>query len=117
LIRTLLAYKRGAPRVCSMVKAPNPEEEDRRRIARERKVLTNERIRHVNRLKGLLFAQGISGYEPLRRDRREQFDALRTSDGRVLPDHLKAQIGRELDRLDLLLEQVKAVEAAKRIAG
>jgi len=26
LIRTLLAYKRGEPRVCSMVKAPTPEE-------------------------------------------------------------------------------------------
>jgi transposase len=37
LIRTLLAYKRGEPRVCSMVKAPNPDEEDRRRITRERK--------------------------------------------------------------------------------
>ena len=31
LVRTLLAYKRGEPRVCSMVKAPTPEEEDRRR--------------------------------------------------------------------------------------
>ena len=33
LVRALLAYKRGEPRVCAMVKAPNPEEEDRRRIA------------------------------------------------------------------------------------
>src|SRR3984893_8977745 len=39
LVRTLLAYKRGEPRVCSMVKAPSPEEEDRRRICRERKTL------------------------------------------------------------------------------
>lgn len=65
------------------------------------------------RIKGLLFAQGISGYEPLRRDRRDQLDALRTGDGRPLPEHLKAQIGRELDRLELLLEQVKAVEAER----
>src|ERR1039457_4626788 len=27
LVRTLLAYKRGEPRVCSMVKAPTPEQE------------------------------------------------------------------------------------------
>jgi transposase len=113
LIRTLFAYKRGEPRVCAMVKAPTPEEEDRRRITRERKVLTGERIRHVNRIKGLLFAQGVAGYEPLRRDRRERLVALRTGDGRILPDHLKAQIGRELDRLDLLLDQVKAVEAQR----
>ena len=49
LLRTLLAYMRGDPRVCAMVRAPTPEEEDRRRISRERKSLTNERIRHVGR--------------------------------------------------------------------
>jgi transposase len=49
LVRSLLAYKRGEPRVCSMVKAPTPEEEDQRRLCRERKVLTAERVLHVNR--------------------------------------------------------------------
>ena len=113
LLRTLLAYKRGEPRVCAMVKAPTPEEEDRRRLCRERKVLTNERVLHVNRIKGLLFSQGIFGYEPLRRDRWRRLDELRTGDGRLLPDHLKAQVRRELDRLELLLEQIKAVEAER----
>ena len=32
LVRALLAYKRGEPRVCAMVRAPTPYEEDRRRI-------------------------------------------------------------------------------------
>jgi hypothetical protein len=62
LLRTLMAYLRGEPRVCSMVKAPTPEEEDRRRICRERTTLVNERVKHTNRIKGLLFAQGIFGY-------------------------------------------------------
>jgi transposase len=113
LVRALLAYKRGEPRVCAMLRVPAPEEEDRRRIARERKALTNERTRHVNRIKGLLFAQGVSGYQPLRRDRRTRLEALRTGDGRPLPAHLKAQVGRELDRLELLIDQIKAVEAAR----
>jgi transposase len=113
LVRTLLAYKRGEPRVCAMVRAPTPEEEDRRRISRERKTLTAERIQHVNRIKGLLFAQGIGDYEPLHRDRRSRLDALTTGDGRPLPVHLKAQISRELDRLELLLEQIRAVEAER----
>lgn len=113
LVRALLAYKRGEPRVCAMVKAPTPKEEDRRRLCRERKVLTAERIRHVNRIKGMLFAQGITGYEPLRRDRRERLAGLRTGDGRALPDYLKAQLCRELDRLELLIEQIKAVEAER----
>src|SRR5258707_9670401 len=58
-------------------------------------------------------SQGASGYEPLRRDRRARLDALQTGDGRRLPQHLKAQVCRELDRLELLLEQIKAVEAER----
>ena len=113
LLRALLAHKRGEPRVCAMVKAPTVEEEDRRRLCRERNVLIAERIKHVNRVKGLLFSQGVSGYEPLRRDRRRRLDELTTGDGRALPPHLKTQVSRELDRLELLLEQIKAVEAER----
>ena len=90
-----------------MVRAPTPEDEDRRRICRERKVLIMERVQHVNRIKGFLFSQGASGYEPLRRDRRARLDALQTGDGRRLPQHLKAQVCRELDRLELRHRQVK----------
>ena len=113
LVRTLLAYKRGEPRVCAMVKAPTPQEEDRRRICRERRALIAERIFHVNRIKGLCFCQGIRGYEPLRRDRRARLEDLRTGDGRVLPQCLQAQICRELDRLELLLDQIDAVESER----
>src|SRR5664279_6047 len=113
LVRALLAYKRGEPRVCAMVRAPSPESEDSRRLSRERKTLTVERVQHVNRIKGLLFSQGVSGYEPLRRNRRQRLDELRTGDGRPLPAHLKAQISRELDRLELVLPQLKAVEAER----
>jgi len=113
LIRALLAFKRGEPRVCSMLRIPTPDEEDRRRIVRERKVLMEERIRHSNRIKGLLFSQGIRGYDPLRRDRRERLETLRTGDGRELPEHLKCQVVRELDRMEMLLDQIKAVEAER----
>ena len=113
LLRALLAYKRGEPRVCAMVKAPTPEEEDHRRLCRERKVLIAERVGHVNRIKGLLFSQGVFGYEPLRRDRRQRLDELTTGDGRPLPTHLKTQISRELDRLELVLDQIKLAEAER----
>jgi transposase len=113
LLRAILAFKRGEPRVCAMVKAPTPEEEDRRRLCRERKVLIAERVEHVNRIKGLLFSQGVSGYEPLRRDRRQRLDELTTGDGRPLPPHLKTQISRELDRLELLLDHIKQAEAER----
>jgi transposase len=51
LLRTLLAWKRGEPRVCAIVAPPSPEQEDQRRISRERAILLRERVRHVNRIK------------------------------------------------------------------
>jgi len=113
LLRALMAYKRGEPRVCSMARAPTPEEEDRRRASREREVLIAERVRCVNRIKGLLFAQGVRDYRPMRRDRRRALEDLRTGDGRELPTHLKAQLVRALDRLELTLDQIAAVETAR----
>ena len=37
-----------------------------RRLCRERQTVIAERISHVNRIKGLPFAQGIGDYAPLR---------------------------------------------------
>jgi transposase len=113
LVRALLAYKRGEPRVCAMLKAPTPEQEDRRQLSRERRSLIGERVEHVNRVKGLLFAQGVTDYEPVRRDRRQQLEGLRTGDGRPLPICLKQRLSRELDRLEMLLEQIGMVEAQR----
>jgi transposase len=113
LVRTLLAFKRGEPRVCAMVRPPTPLQEDQRRISRERKALITERVAHTNRIKGLLFAQGVGDYAPERKDRRERLEALTTGDGRPLPEHVKRQIGRELDRLELLLDHIKTVEAER----
>ena len=39
LLRTLLAWTRGEPRVCAMVVPPTPEEGGRRRVCRERAIL------------------------------------------------------------------------------
>ena len=122
LLRTLLAWKRGEPRVCAMVSPPTPEEEDQRRTSREHAILLRERIRHVNRIHGLLLGQGITDFQPLRKDRRERLDALRTGDGRPLPPRLKAELRREIEIIELLLRQIVEVEAeqyevAKCIAG
>ena len=113
LLRTLMAWARGERRVCSMVRAPSPEEEDRRRLTRERGTLLKERIQHTNRIRGLLSGQGIRDYNPLRRDRFERLEALRTGDGRELPPLLKAEIRRELDRIAVAATQLAAVERAR----
>ena len=113
LLRTLMAWARGERRVCSMVRAPSPEEEDRRRLTRERGTLLKERIQHTNRIRGLLSGQGIRDYNPLRRDRFERLKALRTGDGHQLSPMLKAEIRRELDRIAVVETQLAAVERAR----
>jgi transposase len=113
LLRTLMAWHRGEPRVCSMVVPPTPEEEDRRRVSRERRVLLKERIEHVNRIKGLLASQGVTNYHPLRRDRRQRLDELQTRDGRPLPAHLKSEILREIERVELVLRHITEVEGVR----
>src|SRR5690348_10105337 len=116
LLRTLLAWRRGEPRVCAMVAAPTPEQEDRRRTARERGTLLKERVRHTNRIKGLLATQGVYDFEPLRPDRLERLGALVTGDGRLLPARLKAELRREVERLELVQRQIAEVEAERDAA-
>ena len=113
LLRTLLAWKRGEPRVCSMVVPPSPEEEDRRRVARERTILLQERVRHVNRVKGLLASQGITSFQPIRSDRRQQLETLVTGDGRALPVRLRAELLREIEIIELLIRQIDEVETER----
>ena len=46
LLRTLMAWMRGERQVCTMVQPPSPEDEDRRRLARERARLQGARPTH-----------------------------------------------------------------------
>src|SRR5438876_1717282 len=113
LLRSLMAYLRGELKVWSVVCVPSVAEEDDRRLHRERGRLINERIQHINRIKGLLAIHGIYDYQPLRRDRMQQLEWLRTADGRTLPPRLKAEILRELQRLVLVIGMIKTIEAER----
>ena len=64
LLRALIAVDRGDRHVCSIVRVPTIEEEDVRRSHRERQRLIRERTAHINRIKRLLFGQGIRDVEP-----------------------------------------------------
>src|SRR3712207_6017370 len=59
LLPPLPAQRGGDPRVCARVRGPPPGEGARGRLGRGLKSRVGERVRHVNRLKGLFFAQGI----------------------------------------------------------
>ena len=114
LMGTLLRYVRGEPRVCSMVRVPTPEDEDRRRVSRERKRLQKERTQHTNRIGGLLHGQGIRDAMPLKRHFIATLDQMRTGDGRPLPPKLKAEIVREHERLCLVNKQLSELERMSR---
>jgi transposase len=113
LLRALMAWTRGERRVCSMVRPPSPAEEDRRRLCREREALVTERIRHTNRIKGLLAGQGVLDFDPLRPKHRARLDEVRTGDGRPLPPCLLAEIRRQLGRLDVVVRDLATVEAER----
>jgi transposase len=113
LLRSLMAHLRGEPKVWSIVRVPSVGEEDDRRLHRERHRLINERVQHVNRIKGLCAVHGIYDYEPLRPNRLAWLEQLRGADGRELPPRLKAEIVRELKRLELVLNMIKTIEAER----
>ena len=92
------------------MRVPTMAEEDDRRLHRERDRLINERVQHVNRIKGLCAIQGIYHYQPVRSDRMKRLEQLRTAAGRELPPRVKAEIRRELQRLELVLRMIKALE-------
>jgi len=113
LLRTLLAWLRGEPRVCSMVPIPAEADEDARRRVQERAELVAERVGLVNRIGAVLATLGVGEYNPLRRDRRQRLDELRTALGGSLPTHARAKIVRMLDRLELLLIQITELEKSR----
>jgi transposase len=56
---TLKAYLLGDRSVCRAVVVPSPEQEDAKRLSRERTQLAAEKTRHANRIRGLLALHGI----------------------------------------------------------
>jgi transposase len=116
LLHTLIAWCRGERHVCSMVVIPSAEEEDLRRSHRERDRLVRERTAHINRIKGLLFGQGIRGINVKSRYKSLTPADLVTGDGRSLPERLAREIAREIERLALVQAQLAEVERERDLA-
>ncbi len=110
ILHTLIAWRRGERHVCSMVVIPSVEEEDLRRSHRERDRLVRERTAHINRIKGLLFGQGIRGVNVQRHYKALKPMEMITGDGRPLPDRLGCEITREIERLAQVQAQIVEIE-------
>lgn len=116
LLRTLLAWLRGEPRVCSMVAVPTPEEEDARRPTRERERLIAERRRLENQMESIWARFGISGFNPRRQDAATRLEALGDRQGRPLPPHTRNELRRLLALHGLVETQIRQIEGAREAA-
>ena len=112
LLRTLMSHCRGEPRVVRIVQVPTPEQEDARRMTRERDRLIKEQTAHTNRIKGLLRLQGMAAGNPRRRDWLTWLKAQRDRNGDPLGPHLVAELAREHARLTLVGEQLRELSQA-----
>jgi transposase len=112
LLMLLVRFFGGERRVCSVVRVPSPEEEDRRHLHRELLTMKRDRTRLANRIQGLLANQGlrVDWRKPLSR----QLDALRSWERIALPNGLRARLDQERERLELLNRQIEALEATRR---
>lgn len=117
LLRTLLAWLRGEPRVCSMVRVPSEAEEDMRRPERERERLVSERIALENRIENLLCLHGIVGFKPRLKQAAERLEELRSFSGTTLPPKLLEELQRLMTRHHLLSDQLREIELAREQAA
>jgi transposase len=109
LLRTLLAYRRGEPRVVRVVQVPSCAQEDFRRATRERGRLITEQTAHTNRIKALLRLHGLAVGNPRRADWLGWLDRQRDWQGEPVPPRLRAELEREHARLRLVREQLAAL--------
>jgi transposase len=112
MLRTLMAYLRGEPRVVRIVRVPAPEQEDARRASRERGRLIKEQTAHTTRIKALLRLVGMSVGNPRRRDWLSWLAAQRDWQGQAVPRRMLAEIKYEHARLMLVREQLEALAQA-----
>ena len=109
MLRTLMAYLRGEPRVVRIVQVPAPEQEDARRASRERSRLIKEQTAHTNRIKALLRLLGMAVGNPRRRDWLSWLATQRDWQGQAVPPQMLSELRHEHARLMLVRERLDAL--------
>lgn len=93
----------------SVVHVPTEEDEDARRPRRETERLTEEQTGHVARIRSLLVLHGVV----VKGVARATVLGAKDWAGRDLPADLRAELSRELDRLEIVRKQLKTLEQAQ----
>lgn len=112
LLGMLIRYHRGDRDVWRTVNVPTAEDEDARRVPRERERLKKEVTQLRNRIFGLLATQGLK----IAPEALTHFcsEAPQSRDGRALGSALIAELSRMHERLELLLGQLKAIDEMQK---
>ena len=113
LLRLLMRYRQGERTVMSVVRVPTVEEEDDRRLHRERERLLKARGSHSARIKSLRVAHGLR--LEIRSDFLSQLTSAASAGGYALGVDLKAELRRDYERYRLVHDQIKALEAEQQL--
>lgn len=114
LVRGFLGWLRGEEKHCTMVRVTCIEEEDLKRPNREHQSLVAERTALINRLKACMIRFGIRSFNPKLKKAAEHLAQLVTPEGVPLPGNTLAECRRDLARLALIKEQIKAIETDRQ---
>lgn len=108
LLKLLCRHTMGEKKVWSIVRVPPPQIEDIRQLHRELATLIEERTRIRNRIRGLLHVHGVAVQRWTKV--REEVGSLRLWDGSALGEGLRQRLEREIERLELVQQQIKTIE-------
>ena len=116
MVRALKAWDGGETDALSQVRVPSVEEEDAKRLLRERQFYAEERTRYGNRIQGLLKLHGIFELHPRSPGFMDALGEARTPFGEALPSNLMLEIGGLHAFLALAEGKLKEIEARKEAA-
>lgn len=112
LVGMLIRWHAGDKRVWNVVRAPTVEEEDHRQLHRELKTVKKDRTRLTNRIKALLFAQGVRVKTVDELPRLLKAERMPTGD--LLPQMLRERLMRDWEQMRALAARVHQLEARRR---
>jgi transposase len=112
LVSMLFRWLFGDTRVWRIVRVPTAEEEDRRQLHRELLTTKRDRNRVTNRIKSLLFSQGIRLLDV--REVPARLGSLRIWNGEPVPQRLRERLWREWEKVVQLTAQIEALRKERR---
>jgi transposase len=117
MTRILRTWLSGDHAIATVVRIPTVEEEDAKRIERERKNLVEERTRIVGRIKGLLALHGIwLSSKRINKQLRGRLGTMVTGDGRRLSPFLHRDVERMIRHNEFICSQLAEAEADRKLA-